>query len=550
MARIPKQWTVERSSYLRWIERRERSRRGQQVPATGPLISIVMPVYNTPLRWLREAVGSVVSQDYPHWQLCIADDGSTEPWVAPELERWVSSDSRISVRSMQQNVGIARASNAALELVDGQFVALMDHDDVIPSHALGAVATALSACPDARLVYTDSDHLNERGERCTPFFKPDWDYVRFLGQNFLNHLTVIRADVLEHVNGWNEGYEGSQDYDLYLRVLEVIDAEQIHHIPEILYHWRDAPDSKARADLGAAVRAARRAITHHLDRVGAVAEVKGAPSSPIFNRIRWRSTDPAGGVLVLLYGNDEQQLVAAKQRVEATQPGLGVSIRTHDSSSADATLGTFVNQSVRASSCEMVLILNADLVAETDEWLEGLVAIGQVGGTGVVGAACSTEDGYLYAFPRFRENLPRLAIGPENAYEVGARHTSSGYIANLSLDQCVDFVSPEVMVFSKGLFNDIGGFGEGLDDGLAAETFCTAAVALGYRNVWSPHVRFRLDRRQLDRRRGSSSAGHAGEGVVARLPEIFLNALSDQELLEWDVAWEDAPDGDGPVRRP
>lgn len=499
-----------------------------------------MPVFNPTLQWVREAVKSVVGQEYRNWQLCIADDGSTEPWVAPELHRWASSDPRISIRSLRQNSGIARASNAALQLADGQFIALMDHDDVIPPHALGTVAAVLNSFPDARLVYTDSDHLNARGERCNPFFKPDWDYVRFLGQNFLNHLTVIRADVLEQVNGWADGYEGSQDYDLYLRVLEVVDAEEIHHIPEVLYHWRDAPTSKARGDLAAAVRAARRAIDHHLLRVGAVAEVK--PAAGIFNRIQWRLTEPVGPILVLVYGHEVQQLVAARQRVEAAAPELSVSVRTHDLSTTESSLGWFVNQSIRTASCETVLVLNADLVAETDEWLEDLVALGQVAGTGVVGAACSTEEGYLYAFPRFRGKLPRRTVGPRNAHEVGATDATSGYIANLALDQSVDFVSPDVMVFTRDLFNDIGGFVEQLDEAHVAQAFCSAATELGFRNVWSPHVRFRIasDREQTYTSIGPTDAAHAGEGrTVACLPEIFLNALPDHELLEWDVAWVD-----------
>ncbi len=542
MARIPTQWTVEQSSYLRWIEQREGTSKGQVPATTGPLISVVMPVFNTRLEWLREAVESVVLQEYQNWQLCIADDGSTAPWVAPELHRWASSDSRISIQSLSQNSGIARASNAALQLAQGGFVALMDHDDVMPTHALGTVASALEDFPDAQLVYTDSDHLNERGERCSPFFKPDWDYVRFLGQNFLNHLTVIRSDILRQANGWTEGYEGSQDYDLYLRVLELVDADAIHHIPEILYHWRDSPDSKARADLAGAVRAARRAIKHHLMRVGAVAEVKSAPSAVIFNRIRWELTDPPAALLVLVYGYNAERLVATARRIEAVEPEFTLSIRTHNTSSSSSTLGWFVNQSVRASPCASVLVLNSDLVAETEDWLDCLVALAQVPGTGVVGAMCSTEDGYIYALPRFREKLPRFAVSPRNAHEVGATGASSGYVANLALDQSVDFVSPDVMVFRRDVFNDIGGFLEELDEGPAVEAFCIAAGERGFNNVWSPHVRFRIvsDRQQVKTRMGPTSSPHARDGrTVARLPEIFLNVVPDQELLEWDVTWAD-----------
>ena len=534
MAPAPTDWVIEQSSYLRWIEHC-RSKRRPPSADTGPLISVVMPVFDTPLRWLHEAVASVVAQDYPHWQLCIADDGSTEPWVGPELRRWAASDPRISIRPLERNVGIAAASNAALELARGEFVALMDHDDVIPPHALGTVAAAIHEVPDARLIYTDSDHLDGEGERCTPFFKPDWDYVRFLGQNYLNHLTVIRSDVLEQIDGWREGYEGSQDYDLYLRVIEVIDDDQVHHIPDILYHWRDVPSSKARANLADAVRAARRAIEHHLVRQHASAEVKGAAG--IYNRVNWGISDRAGPVLVVLHGRDARQLAAAEQRMDSAASSLSVSWRSHDESAVTTPLGSFVNDSIRSSHCETIVVLDAALVATTDQWLERLVALGNVAGTGVVGAQCSSENGDLYALPRFRDRLPRYDVGP-HAHDLGLTSASRGYVANLALDQSVDFVSPDVVAFTRDVFDDIGGFVEDAPEGLDAEAFCAAAVDAGYRNVWSPHVRFRMGRRANAQGGAGSERAHADEGrPEPRLPEIFLDTLLGHELLEWDIAW-------------
>ncbi len=180
------------------------------------LISVVMPVYNTDAELLREAVASVQAQLYPHWELCIADDCSTLPHVH-ELLAEFAEDTRIKVVRRRANGHISAATNSALALAQGEFVALMDHDDVLPPHALYEVAAELDAYPETDLVYSDEDKIDESGRRFAPYCKPDWNYDLLLGQNYINHLAVFRRSLIERAGGMREGFEGSQDHDLVLR---------------------------------------------------------------------------------------------------------------------------------------------------------------------------------------------------------------------------------------------------------------------------------------------------------------------------------------------
>src|SRR5205085_8425753 len=209
----------------------------------------------------------------------IADDASTDSEVRPFLEKAAASDARIKLTFRERNGHIAACSNSALELAMGEWCALLDQDDAFAENALAFVALEIAQHPDAGLIYSDEDKIDEKGARSNPFFKPDWNPELFLGQNYINHLGCYRADLLREIAGFREGLEGSQDYDLALRCIERLRPEQIRHIPRILYHWRmvggslaAVPDAKPYAK-----EAARRAIADHLRRVGIRGRVEPCP---------------------------------------------------------------------------------------------------------------------------------------------------------------------------------------------------------------------------------------------------------------------------------
>ena len=240
-----------------------------------------MPTYNSPEKWLRRAIESVRRQLYVNWELCIADDASREPHVRQILEEFRTTDSRIKIIFRKDNGHISAASNTAIEMATGEFIALLDHDDQLSEHALYMVAAELNDYRDADLIYSDEDKIDEEGRRYEPYFKPDWNPALFLAQNFLCHLVVYRTRIVKSLAGFREGYEGSQDWDLAMRVSECIPDSHIRHIPYVLYHWRAIPGSTAFAtDQKEYVsEAQRRTLESHfsrIDRSAAILPASGA----------------------------------------------------------------------------------------------------------------------------------------------------------------------------------------------------------------------------------------------------------------------------------
>lgn len=237
----------------------------------GPRISILMPVFDPNPAWLAEAIDSVRAQLYVNWELCIADDASTDPRVRDILAQAATQDARIRVHWRARNGHICASSNAALALATGPYIALLDHDDVLPEHALLCVAEAILRTPDADVLYSDEDKIDARGRRHGPYFKRNWNAELLRGQNYISHLGVYRTQLVREVGGFRAGFEGSQDYDLALRCTERSTPARIVHIPHVLYHWRVHAQSTA-SDVAAkpyAPDAGVRALQDHLNRTHA-----------------------------------------------------------------------------------------------------------------------------------------------------------------------------------------------------------------------------------------------------------------------------------------
>ncbi|MBA3651477.1 MAG: glycosyltransferase, partial [Chthoniobacterales bacterium] len=273
----------------------------------NPLISVLMPVYNPDLNFLAEAIESVRAQSSGEWELCMADDLSTDDRVRPFLRENAARDERIRIAFREANGGIAACSNSALALAKGEWCALLDQDDLLAPIALAEIAREYAEHPDAGIIYSDEDFLDSSGQHINPFFKPDWNPELFLGQNYLNHLGVYRTELLREIGGFREGFEGSQDYDLALRCSQQLQAKQIRHIPRILYHWRmvtgslaDQPDAKPQAR-----HAARRALNSHLQARGIAARAEACPENEESHRIIYELPVPAPRVTILAAGCEE-----------------------------------------------------------------------------------------------------------------------------------------------------------------------------------------------------------------------------------------------------
>ncbi len=279
---IERRQEKESENFQKWIivnrltdAKRESMRREIKAFSRQIKISVLLPVYNVEEKWLRLCIESVTNQIYENWELCIADDCSPSPHIREILEEYVAKDKRVKVVFRSENGHISAASNSALKLATGEFTGLLDHDDEISEDALFQIAREINQFPDANFIYTDEDMIDETGARYEPKFKPDFSRDFLYSVNYITHFAVYRTEMLRRVGGFRIGAEGSQDYDLALRVIEEISEMTIRHIPKILYHWRAIRGSVAFSsdEKPYAHERARQAIREHFERVGKHAAV-------------------------------------------------------------------------------------------------------------------------------------------------------------------------------------------------------------------------------------------------------------------------------------
>lgn len=353
----------------------------------SPNFSILVPVYNVAPRWLAKAVESVRNQVYPHWELCLADDASTDPALRRYLDH-LPKDGRIKLARRAENGHICHASNTAADLATGQFVALLDHDDELAPHALWAVAERLQRHPDADLIYSDEDKIDAAGRRYDGQFKPGWSPELLLSYNYVNHFTVIRRSVFEAAGRFRPGFEGSQDHDLLLRVAERTD--RVQHIPEVLYHWRAVPESTA---AGAGVKpyvhtSGQRAVTEALARRGVTATAYVPPFAQRLGLPVLGLDGPDDGptVAVIVHGDPDAaaQTVAVVHRATAYR---NYTVVTTGSGAAA------LNRAAANRAEDLLLFLEAGAEPADRRWLSRLVANLQLPGVGAAGGKLVAADG-------------------------------------------------------------------------------------------------------------------------------------------------------------
>jgi len=413
-----------------------------------PLFSIVMPVYNTDERFLREALESVTGQVYGNWELCVADDASTLPHVRAVIEEFAVRDERILPVFREKNGHISAASNSALEVARGDLVALMDHDDVLAPHALYYLAKAVNERPDAELIYSDEDKIDGAGRRHQPYFKPAWSPELLYSHNYIGHLAAYRRERLESIGGFREGYEGSQDYDLTLRFIEGLDAGKIVHVPRVLYHWRSVPGSVAfdSGDKGYAHERARRAIKEHFERTGeSVAVERGAKET---HRVRSVGERPSFEVI----------------RTSGPVFDVRDALRLCKKGSAEV----------------VVFITNAAREPEPDA-VEELAFLANRAGVGAVGCMISDERG------RVVNAGGTILNGSVVRPYAGRSSAASGYAMRLATVGSVQIATAECFAIRREVFIKFGGEAAGFAD------LCLKLMAAGYRNIWTPWVKVRVD---------------------------------------------------------
>lgn len=473
-----------------------------------PLISLVMPTYNSPPEYLRKAIDSVLKQIYTNWELCIADDQSTQPQVKAVLDEYAARDSRIKVVYRNTNGHISAASNSALALATGDFVGLLDHDDELHPLALFYVADLLEKDPEAALIYSDEDKLTVDGRRYEPYFKCDFNYDLFLGQNMISHFGVYKASILRQIGGFREGLEGSQDYDLALRVLEAAGPDAIRHIPRVLYHWRVLPESTASsADAKPyAVIAASRAVQEHLMRCNIAAKVQSADGAAMYQRIVYALPENEPLVEIIIPTRDGASLV--RQCIDSirnltTYRNYRITIidngsekletfqlfKSYDSDSrirvvrddSPFNYSALNNRVALVSEAEFICLLNNDIEVITPDWLSELVSIAIQDEVGAVGAKLLYPDDTIQHAGIF------LGMGglAGHGHKHLPRH-APGYFSRAALRNAVSAVTAACLVIRTSIYREVQGLDENLVVAFNDVDFCLRVREAGYRNVWTP----------------------------------------------------------------
>lgn len=471
-------------------------------------ISIVLPVYNPPERWLVKAIESVVEQVYPHWELCIANDASTAPHVRRVLDRYARVDSRIKVVHRGANGHISACSNSAAELATGEWLALLDHDDELHPMALLEVAAAIAAHPEWRIVYTDEDKIDNEGQRYEPYMKSDWNYDLFLSHNCISHLGVYHAEMFREIGGFRVGMEGSQDWDLALRAVERLKSGQIGHVPKVLYHWRAIQGSTALApqEKDYAHEAGLRAINEHLKRVGNGARAESIPGQRGNYRVRYSVPEPAPLVSIIIPTRDQADLLrACVESVLELTTYKRFEIVVVDNQSSEREALAFLdrlkgtdrvrviahdepfnyalinNAAVEAARGEVLCFLNNDITVLSSGWLQEMVGHACRDGIGAVGAM-------LY-YPNETIQHAGVAVGVHGvAAHVYSGHARGypGHMSRARLAQTLSAVTAACMVVRRERFEAVGGFDPALGVAFNDVDLCLRLDERGWRNVWTP----------------------------------------------------------------
>lgn len=480
------------------------------LPGDMPLVSVIVPVYNAPAELLEQTIESVIEQSYSAWELCIADDASTDDSTVKVLTRYASSHpDKIKVKHLTENGHISAASNAALKMATGEFCLLLDHDDLLHPDAIDCLIRQLSVAPGAKIIYGDEDKVTEDNDRHSPHFKPDWNLDLITSQNYVCHPLMIKKSVLDEIDGFRLGVEGSQDHDLILRASLVVKETSIRHVPLVLYHWRETENSTA-SNSGAKSYTTDAGILA-LENYFALQDKPVAVTMgkfPNTYHCKWPVPENAPLVSLIIPTRDGYELV--KQCVDSifkltTYPNFEIII-VDNQTTCEKTLGLFKryqskyqnvsvirwdapfnysainNYAVAHCNGDVVGLINNDIEVITPEWLDEMVGHALRPDVGCVGAK-------LY-YPNDTVQHAGVILGIGGV--AGHSHkyftkNDPGYFTRLYLTQNLSAVTAAALVVRKDVFEQVGGLNEfDLKVAFNDVDFCLKVREAGYKNVFTP----------------------------------------------------------------
>ena len=492
----------------------EEELRGQRARkfADPVTFSIAVPLYKTPERYLREMIASVQAQTYPHWELCLVNGSPEDAQLGRILQEYAAADPRICVKQLNENAGIAGNTNAALAMATGEYVGLLDHDDLLEPDALFQVMCTLEEArrkkqPLLELLYTDEDKISGDGsEYFQPNLKPDFDPDLLRSNNYICHFLVVSRGLLDRAGGFDRQYDGAQDYDFILRCTE--QAKGISHIPKVLYHWRTHAQSTADNPISKqyAYDAGARAIEAHLKRVGLTGTVERKKDFG-FYRVRY-AVEGEPLVSIIIPNKDEKDTLKKcleSIQTKSTYRNFEVIVVENNSKTAeifdyykeiDGRNGVHVvywdrefnysainNFGAAYAKGEYLICLNNDMEIISADWIEELLGHCQRSGTGIVGARLYYPD----------DTIQHAGIiigigGIAGSVFVGQKRTHTGYMHREALQQDLSAVTAACMMVRRSLFEQLGGFTEQLAVAFNDVDFCLRARELGYLVVYDPYA--------------------------------------------------------------
>lgn len=475
-----------------------------------PLISVIMPVYNSNLKFLTLCCDSVMNQVYDNWELCISDDNSTKPEVKEYLNQLKTVNNKIKLHFRTENGHISANTNNAIQLATGEFIALLDHDDLLAPEALYEVVKALNNNKQPDLIYSDEDKIDSKGNLGSPYFKPDWSPESLLSRNYITHLCVYRKSILNEIGGMRLGFEGSQDYDLLLRFTEK--TQNIKHIPKILYHWRMHNESTAQSDSAKpyAYDAGKKALTDALNRRNIPGEVKILTGYPGIYSVRPKIGEqklisiiiPSKNQASVLkkcidsilelstYANYEIIVIdnnsnenSFHQLIESFQSKLGEKFQCIRLS-IPFNFSKLVNVGVARSKGDYVLLLNNDMEVITSDWMEAMLEYAQLKDIGAVGIKL------LYPNRTIQHAGTVIGLGGVAGHTfISLDENADGYYYTLKCINNYSAVTAACLMIDKTKFNTVNGFTEDLPIEYNDVDFCLKLIEYGYRNVCLPHAK-------------------------------------------------------------
>ncbi len=497
--------------YLHWIEQNEKdlgnpSKNNEANFSYKPLISIIMPVYNVPKVWLEKSILSVLNQYYTNWELCICDDASTDAHVKRTLEKYEALDSRIKVTYHETNMHICGATNSALAISEGEFIALLDDDDELAPNALFEVIKILNKNKNLDLIYSDEDKINEDNCRLEPAFKPTWSPDLLMATNYISHLGVYRKMIVEQIGGLREGFEGAQDYDLVLRFTECTDSSKIARIPKVLYHWRMLKGSTAvsQGSKDYAYEAGKKALEEALGRRGIKGKVENGAAKGFYDvYYDIKSSDLVSVIIPTKNGyNDLKKCIDS---IIEKNSYANFEIIVADNGSDDPRMDELYsyyedklkeqfrklsivipfnysrinNLAAKEAKGKYLLFINNDTEVINPDWMKFMVSFAQFDRIGAVGAKLYYPNNIIQ-HSGVVVGLGGLAGHVHHKFPKG----DFGYFGRLVINVNYLAVTAACMMMKKADFDKINGFDEDLAVAYNDVDLCIRCHELGKDNVW------------------------------------------------------------------